>query len=112
MKKKLSLALGVVVAAMMSLTGCERTLDIQGTLDVTVWHYGSGSAEVNIYPYSSTYSVTSGVPALVTVALQSGKNELSFGLNAGDYLVTCTDNSIQAAQVSPGETTLITFSID
>ena len=107
MKKKVILILSAVIAAasLITLNGC---IDISGGTGVlTVCVYDPRyDTEIEIYPYAM--GLENDAPIAYESVKRDRYNEVSFTLNAGDYIVYC-GLYYQAVQVQAGDQVTIYF---
>lgn len=86
--------------------GCEKFPDGQGELVVIVHSEDSGNLE--IFPYTPEY--VPGMEPVTSSELSRGMNEITFVLNAGNYLVSNGNNAdMRAVQVVAGESVTVRF---
>ena len=107
MKKKLFLMLSALIAAasMFMLNGCIELSNGTGVLNVYVYE-PMYDYEVEIYPYCMGYENDA---PIAYETIRKGRNrEVSFTLNAGDYIVYC-GMSYQAVQVQAGDEVTVYF---
>lgn len=107
MKKRLVLMISAVIAAasMFALNGCIELSNGTGVLTVCVYD-PMFDYDVEVFPY--TLGLENDSPIAYDSVRKGRYNEVSFTLNAGDYIVYC-GGYYQAVQVQEGDEVTIYF---
>jgi len=107
MKKRLFLMLSVAIAAasMFMLNGCIDLSNGTGVLTVCVYDINYDT-DIEVYPYAM--GMENDAPIAYETVRKGRDREVSFTLNAGDYIVYC-GLYYQAVQVQEGEEITIYF---
>lgn len=105
--KKILLYLIFTTVAALSYCSCEKMPAGQGELVIIVFNYDDWPT-VNVLPYST--GTATNPPPVASAELHKGRNEITFNLNAGNYLVYCGNRvNDKGVQVVEGETVELYF---
>lgn len=96
-----------VFISALTFGGCEKFPDGQGEL-VVVMYNSDGRKSLEVFPYTPEY--VPGMEPVATAALSDGSNEVTFSLNAGNYLVSYGNKAdLKAVQVVAGASITVRF---